>query len=211
MPSKPSIGIIGSGNVGSALQEGLVRAGYDVDAAGHEPERVAQLARNAEVVILAVPFDQREDALRSAGDLTGKILVDATNAMDKNMGYALDLKQSGAEQLAQKAARGAKVVKAFNTVFAQNMSTGKVQGERLTALIAGDDEPAKRTVMQLAKDLGFDPVDAGPLAQARYLETLGVLNINLAYKAGMGPAMGFRLVHEGSAVSAPTRETLRNR
>jgi 8-hydroxy-5-deazaflavin:NADPH oxidoreductase len=84
-------------------------------------------------------------------------------------------------------------VKAFNTVFAPNQSIGKIGNEQLTAFIAGDDLKAKQTVAQLTRDIGFDPVDCGPLKAARYLEAMGVL-INLAYNYGMGTKIGYKLV-----------------
>lgn len=200
------IGIIGNGNVGSALERGLSRAGHRVDAVGHEPGRVKQVAADAEVVVLAVPYGERENALREMGDaVRGKVLVDVTNALGPDQGLAVDpRKESGAEQL-QSWAPGAKVVKAFNTVFAQHMDNGKVHGERLTVLAAGDDESAKRRVLHLARDVGFDAVDAGPLRNARWLETLGFLNIQLGYSVGLGPAIGFRLVHEDATTTGTTR------
>jgi len=79
-------------------------------------------------------------------------------------------------------------------VFAQNQGTGKVGNEKLTAFIAGDDQKAKQTVAQLTRDIGFDPVDCGPLRAARYLEAMGIMIINLAYSYGMGPKIGYRLV-----------------
>jgi len=88
----------------------------------------------------------------------------------------------------------ARVVKAFNTVLAQNQSSGKINNEQLSLFVAADDKEAKQTVMQLGKDIGFDSVDAGPLKAACYLEPMGVLNINLAYTLKMGPKIGFRLV-----------------
>jgi predicted dinucleotide-binding enzyme len=197
------IGIIGTGNVGSALERGLTQAGHRVDSVGRQPQRVQQVARDAEVIVLAVPFGERQNALREMGDaVRGKVLVDVTNALGEDMGLAIDpKKESGAEQL-QSWAHGAKVVKAFNTVFAQHMDKGEVHGEKLTVLAAGDDEGAKRRVLQMARDIGFDPVDAGPLQNARWLETLGLLNIKLGYGTDLGPAIGFRLVHEGAAQGA---------
>ncbi|HET6403011.1 MAG TPA: NAD(P)-binding domain-containing protein [Candidatus Thermoplasmatota archaeon] len=193
------IGMIGDGNVGTALTNGLTRAGYEVRAVGKEPPKVKEVGQWAEVIVLAVPFTERENALRTIGTTEGKIVVDVTNAMTGDMGLAVDPRQeSGAEQV-QEWARGARVVKAFNTVFAQNMVTGTVHGETLTALIAGDDEGAKRKVIEMANAIGFDPVDAGPLKNARWLETLGLLNITLGYGVGLGPSTGFRYVHEGSS------------
>lgn len=200
LPETRKIGIIGDGNVGSALTQGLTRAGHEVRPVGKEPGRVKEVAQWADVVILAVPFSERQNALREMGSVEGKVLVDVTNALNDRMGYAKGLDESGAEEL-QKMARGARVVKAFNTVFAQNMSTGQLHGEPLTVFAAGDDEGAKQKVMRLAQDIGFDAIDAGPLENARWLETLGVLNVNLGYKQNMGPTIGFRLVHPGSAAA----------
>ena len=87
------------------------------------------------------------------------------------------------------------MVKAFNTVFAGAMDSGRVGGEQLTAFAAGDDKDARQRVLVLARDIGFDAVDAGPLENARWLETLGFFNIQLGYVLGMGTDIGFRLVH----------------
>jgi predicted dinucleotide-binding enzyme len=87
------------------------------------------------------------------------------------------------------------VVKAFNTVFAQHMDSGRLDGERLTAFAAGDDAAAKAAVLELEREIGFDAVDAGPLRNARLLEPLGYLNIQLGYGLKMGTDTGFRLMH----------------
>ena len=193
-----NIGIIGDGNVGSALTNGLTRGGHEVRTVGREPQKVKEVGQWADTLILAVPFGERENALRTLGDVGGKVIVDVTNALDADMGFAADpTKESGAEQL-QRMAKGAKVVKAFNTVLAPHMDTGTLHGEKLTVLVAGDDEGAKGRVMELARGIGFDAVDAGPLKNARWVETLGYLNVQLAYVVGMGPMVGFRFVHEGA-------------
>lgn len=189
------VGIIGKGNVGSALESGLSRAGSEVRSVGHDAEQVRRTAQWADVLFLAVPFGAVEDVLRTLGDaVNGKVLVDVTNALTPDMQLALGFSTSGAEELQKRAPR-AKVVKAFNTVFAQHMANGSVNGERLTLLVAGDDAPAKESVSALGSSLGFDPIDAGPLRSARYLEPLGYLNIHLGYMQKLGPQIGFRLVH----------------
>lgn len=187
------IAIIGNGNVGSALGRGLTRAGYEVRSTGKENVRAT--AAWGEVILLAVPFGAVKDAVATIGDaLDGKVLVDVTNALDENMGLAIGFTTSGAEEL-QKLAPTAKVVKAFNTVFAQHMDSGSVAGETLTALAASDDDEARDTALAMAKAIGFDAVSAGSLQNARWLETLGYLNITLGYVVGHGVNSGFRYIH----------------
>jgi len=96
----------------------------------------------------------------------------------------------------QRKLAGARVVKAFNTVFARHMDTGRLGDHRLTTFAAGDDPDAKRTVLELARGIGFDAVDAGPLRNARLLEPLALLTIRLGYGLGMGTQIGFTLVRD---------------
>jgi predicted dinucleotide-binding enzyme len=192
---KPKIGIIGNGNVGTALKRGLEGVGYEVKSAGSDPKDVRAIAAWGEMLVLAIPFSAVDDALRVMGDaVQGKVLLDVTNALTHDFQLALGCTTSGGEEL-QKKAMKAKVVKAFNTIFAQNMSTGTVKGEKLTLFVAGDDEPAKKLVLSVGRDIGFDPVDAGPLMNARWMETLGYFNIQLGYTLKMGTDIGFKLVH----------------
>ena len=191
---KPRVGIVGEGNVGSALRRGLERSGYEVRAAGQEPGQVKETGQWADVVMLAVPYGAVADVVAELGDgISGKTLVDVTNALTADMQLASGCTASGAEALQQKA-RGARVVKAFNTQFAQHMDSGVVGGQQLTTFIAGDDAAAKAQVMQMARDIGFDPVDAGPLQTARLLEPLGYFNIQLGYVLGLGTQIGLKLV-----------------
>ena len=113
-----------------------------------------------EIVILAVPFGALDDVVKTAGEaLAGKTVIDVTNALDASMTLALGFTTSGAEEL-QKKLPHSTVVKAFNTVFAQHMDSGRLGDQRLTAFIAGDDAAAKHTVLDLARDIGFDAADA---------------------------------------------------
>jgi len=186
--------ILGKGNVGGALARGLARNYSDVKAVGNDQNAQRQAAAGAEVVILAVPFPALDDVIRNVGAaLDGKTVVDATNALDAQMNLALGYTTSGAEELQKKLPR-AKVVKAFNSVFAQHLETGKVGSTPLTTFVAGDDAGAKQTVSSLARDLGFEVVDAGPLKNARLLEPLAYLNIQLGYVLGNGTQIGISLV-----------------
>jgi predicted dinucleotide-binding enzyme len=192
---KPKIAIIGDGNVGGALRRGLERAGYEVKSVGKDPPRVRETAAWGQIIILSVPYPAVDEATREMGDaLRGKPLIDATNVLTPDFQLALGFTTSGAEEL-QKKAPTARVVKAFNTVFAEHMATGQVKGMAITLFGAGDDAEAKKQVLDLGRDIGFDPVDAGPLKNARWLETLGYLNIQLGYTLKMGTQIGFKLVH----------------
>jgi 8-hydroxy-5-deazaflavin:NADPH oxidoreductase len=190
------IAIIGKGNVGKALAEGLRRAGNEVRFGSRDPQESSRDAAIwADAVILAVPWSAHAAVAKTLGSaLDGKAVVDVSNVLTPSFELALGFTTSGAEEL-QKQMPGAKVVKAFNTVFAQNMSIGKLRGERLTVLVAGDDPDSKNIVRKLAEGIGFDSVDAGSLKSARYLEPLGMLNITLGYMLKMGTEIGFRLVH----------------
>ncbi len=155
------IGIIGDGNVGSALGRGLKRAGHDVRTVGSDKAKIRETASWGETVILAVPFGALDDVVKAAGDaLAGKTVIDVTNPLGPEMGLALGFNTSAAEELQKKIPKG-RVVKSFNTVFAKHMDTGKVGNEPLSAFVAGDDAGAKSSVLQLARDIGFDAVDAG--------------------------------------------------
>jgi predicted dinucleotide-binding enzyme len=194
------IAIVGKGNVGSALGEGLRLARHEVRYASKDPkEPIADVVLWADAVILAVPWTAHKVIAASAGKFfEDKTVVDVSNVLTPNMELAMGFTTSGAEEL-QKLLPKARVVKAFNTVFAQNMRDGRLKGERLTAFIAGDNIVSKETVRKMAEDIGFDCVDTGPLSSARYLEPLGMLNIKLGYGLKMGTDIGFTLVRERAA------------
>ncbi len=189
------VAIIGKGNVGTALSKGLTRGGHEIKFGHRDPaEPVADAAKWGEVIILAVPHDNADEAREEIKPYAdGKTVIDVMNAIGDNMELGISCTTSTAEETQKKLPK-AHVVKAFNTVFAVNQSTAQVAGQQLTAFIAGDDQNAKQTVMQLTHDMGFDPIDCGPLSAARYLEAMGIMIINLAFKYGMGNHIGYRLV-----------------
>jgi hypothetical protein len=181
--------------VGNALATGLSHAGHEIKFGHRDPqEPVAEAAKWGEVIIFAVPHDAVANVAEAVGSAAdGKVLVDVTNAIGDNMGLAVGFSTSAAEEL-QKMLPKARVVKAFNTVFAPNQSKGRLGGEQLTLFVAGDDASAKETVMRFGREIGFDSVDVGPLKSARYLEPMAILLINMGYGLGMGTGIGFRLV-----------------
>ena len=130
-------------------------------------------------------------ALRGAGKLEGKVVIDITNPLTPDyMGLTLGHDTSAAEEIA-KAVPGAEVVKAFNTVFAQVLADGADfgNGRKADVFVAGDSARAKQTAGAIAESIGFHVVDAGPLKNARYLEPVAGLNIYLGYGAGQGTSI----------------------
>ena len=198
------VGIIGAGNMGSALARRLSAAGHDVFIASRDIEdatKVAtsvgpavravpqqQLAESVEVLIAAAPYQQQADALRASGTVEGKTVVEISNPLTEDMsGLVVGHTTSAAEEVAR-ALPGVRVVKAFNTVFAQVLADGASggSGAAVQVFYAGDDDAAKSAVRTLIESIGFEPVDAGPLSNARYLEPMGMLNIYFGYVAKLG-------------------------
>ena len=185
------IAVIGNGNVGSGLPRILGEAGHEVTTIGRNDDLSTAVAK-AEVVVVATPYGAIAD-LAGKADFSGKTVIDVSNPVTEDFsGLQVGHKTSAAEEIASRLS-GATVVKAFNTVFAQNYGTGlKVNGQPIQTLVAGDDEAARETVKALAAEIGLEPVDAGPLANARYLEPIGFLNIQFGYVFGHGTGIAPR-------------------
>jgi 8-hydroxy-5-deazaflavin:NADPH oxidoreductase len=201
-----NITLIGTGNMGSALALQLTRAGHAVRITARDLTKAQALAAahpgavaaapaealaGSDVVIVATGYADALPALRSLGSLAGKVVIDITNPLTANfMGLTLGHDTSAAEEIA-KALPEAEVVKAFNTLFAQVLADGPrfADGQIAPVFFAGDSERAKQTAKALIESLGFTPVDAGPLKNARYLEPLAALNIYFGYGAGLGTAI----------------------
>lgn len=197
IPLTEDIAIVGSGRMGTALLEGFRAAKRRAEIAPKEREASRALVQASGIVVLAVPFTARRDVVDTLGDaLDGKIVVDVTNPL-KFPGPELDRgSESGAEELQRWLPR-ASVVKAFNTVFSPSMPTGTLHGTPLSAFVATDDARAKEVVLRLAREVGFDAVDAGPLAVADDLERLLLFEMRLLKIHGS--AIGWRLVRAPSA------------
>ena len=198
-----NITLIGTGNMGSALARQLATAGHRLVITGRDTAKAQALARSvgavarergaadgAEVVIVATGYADAVAALSAAGDLAGTVIIDITNPLTADYtGLTLGHTTSAAEEI-QTAFPQARVVKAFNTVFAQVLAAGPTLGGATGPVyFAGDDLAAKATVRALVASAGFAPVDAGGLANARYLEPLAGLNIHLGYGAGHGTSI----------------------
>lgn len=169
------IGVIGGGNVGSGLAGFWERAGHEVRISTRDT--VGETAAFGEVVVLAVPSAACEQVLSAAGRLDGKVLVDATNP------------RGGAATNADvvRLAPGARVVKAFNTLFARAYDRIPAAESPPSLVYCGDDADAKETVAELIRDVGLEPVDAGGLDVAPQVEAFALLVIGIAYGQGRGP------------------------
>lgn len=205
-----SISIVGAGNVGMALAQAFTRRGEAVLIGVPDPAkyatRVAELGGLArvvsvadaiaasDVVILAVPHSALASLADSLPDWQGKIVVDATNPIAPGLsGLSVGTTTSGAEGFAQRA-KGARVVKAFNTTGAENMADSAYPGGMPAMPVCGDDGAARQRVMALATLIGFEAIDMGPLAAARYLEPMAMVWIHLALKQGHGRRFAFAML-----------------
>ncbi len=179
------IAIIGNGNIGSGLASVIAKAGHDVTGYGRDDD-VAVAVAGADAVILATPFGAAAELTKQA-DFAGKLVIDVSNPVNPDFsGLSLGHETSAAEEIAG-LLPAAKVVKAFNTIFAHHYASGlAIGGQPLQTFVASDDESARQQVMKLASDIGLVPVDAGPLKNARYLEPLGFMNIQFGYVLGKG-------------------------
>ncbi|MET3234172.1 UNVERIFIED_ORG: putative dinucleotide-binding enzyme [Burkholderia sp. 1263] len=194
------ITIVGYGNVGSAMLKQLSAADHEVTVTGRHLEGADQVAKQygarsaplasaaegADIVVLAVPFDNVGAALAQLGPLHGRIVIDVTNPLTADyMGLTIGHSTSAGEEVAK--LTSASVVKAFNTLFAQVLADGPAfPTQAAPVLVAADDAIAKQKVIDLAQSMGFSTIDAGALKNARYLEAVAGLNIYLGYGAGLG-------------------------
>ena len=206
------IGILGSGLMGAKLGTIWARAGHEVVFSySHSEAKLKKLARDAkgkaragtpreaaqeaDAVLLAVHWSRVDDVLKQAGDLSGKVIVSCSlpmNADDTELVIAHTA--SGAEELAKKAPK-ARVVSAFGTVPSEvlfDVFERRRKTTKPSLVYCGDDSKSKKTAAQLIRDVGFDPVDAGPLRIARYTEPFTLLIAQLAYEGNKGPELAYR-------------------
>ncbi len=199
------IAVIGTGNMGAGLARLLAGAGSDVVIGHRDPAKAAAFAAElggsveaggvaaavklADIVLLALPYGAIAETLKEAGNLKGKVLIDISNPVTADFrGLVVGHSSSAAEEI-QALVPEATVVKAFNTIFAPLLPAEGRNGKVLQVFIAGDDEKAKNAVSNLVKSIGFEPVDAGPLTNARFIEPIGEMNIQFGFFLGKGPTV----------------------
>ncbi len=209
------LAIIGAGNVGGTLGSAWAqKAGHDIffgvrDAKSEKTQALlgkiggkaragtpAEAAAFGDFIVLSTPWPQTEAAIRSLGDVNGRIILDATNPLVRGPdGISLEIGHStSAGEKVQGWAKGASVFKTLNTTGFGNMANPIFNGVKSVMFVAGDDAANKPKVIELVSGLGFDVVDAGPLRNARLLEVHAMLWIDLALARGLGRDWAFARV-----------------
>jgi predicted dinucleotide-binding enzyme len=211
------IGILGSGLMGGKLGTLFSRAGHEVvfsyarsrkkleqlarDAGGvARAGTPREAAREADALLLGVHWSRMNDVLRQAGDLSGKLIVSCSLPMnEEDTELVVGRTASGAEKLAHKVPR-ARVVSAFGTVPSEvlfSVFETRNRAVRPSLVYCGDEVQAKNVAATLIRDVGFDPIDAGPLRVARYTEPFALLIARLAYEGEGGPELAYRFERFG--------------
>jgi len=211
------VGILGSGLMGGKLGTLFARAGHEVvfsyarsveklkklakDAKGNARAGTPrEAARDADALLLAVHWSRIDGVLSEAGDLSGKAIVTCSLPMNTDdTGLLIGQTSSGAEALAKKVPK-ARVVCAFNTIPSEvlfGVYEARRRTKRPSLVYCGDDARSKKVAAELIGDVGFDPVDAGPLRIARYSEPFALLMAQLAYEGSEGPELAYRFERFG--------------
>lgn len=211
------IAIIGTGNIGGAIAQGLKNTGHAVTLGARDPDAPAMItlasragaavatpaeaAAAAEVIILALPWNVAEAVVGALGDLSGRIVVDCMNPLGRTPdGLALTPGHtSSGGEIVQGWLPFARVVKTLNQAGAEMMADNTSLPHRPVMFMAGNDDAAKGAVAQLLTDLGFDPLDAGDITRSRLLEPFGMVWINQALFRGKGRSWAFAAVSEPAA------------
>ena len=206
-----NIGIIGSGNMGGSLAKLWAEKGHKILLTSTSPEQTAQVAKSigenvstgstadavsyGDVVVFAFPYESLNDVISKGGSFKNKIVIDLINPLTPDIkGLLLGFSTSASEEI-EKRIPEAKVVKAFNTISAPVVKSGKIKfnGVAPDVYFCGNDEESKGVVMNLIHDIGFEAIDSGPLTNARYLEPIAEFVIQLAI-LGLGDDIGVKVL-----------------
>jgi len=209
------IAIISTGKLGSTLGKMWAEKGHIVMFGSRDPQRAKKLAESigsnasggtyeeaakfGDIIVLAVPYSGAKEAIKTSGDLQGKIIVDSTTTAAPHLGGPVVSSTPSTAEKVSKWAEGAKIIKAVHTIGVESLDKLQFGTQQASLFICGDHLDAKSKVKQLGLDLGFDVIDAGPLKNARFIEPLGMLWIELAYNQGMGTDIAFKLLRRRKA------------
>ncbi len=198
------IAVLGAGNVGATLGQRFDEVGHEVCFGVPNPEKykdkglngklgtVSESAKDAEIILLAIPYGAVESALNECGDIAGTIIIDATNPLEfKNGGLHLTIgfDSSGGEKIAE-LAKNARVVKCFNSTGFGNMENPR--GSMM--FVCGNDPQANETVRALSNEIGFETLIIGDISRSRLLEPLAMLWIHLAFTSELKRDFAFSIL-----------------
>ena len=205
-----TIAVIGTGEVGGALGPEFAAQGHTIIYGSRDPQRdkvkklvektgalasattPAEAAAKADIIVLAVPGLMVEEITKSLGDLSGKIIIDPTNPLERRMNRLEHAVDTSNAEIIQAAAPGAYVVKAFNTLNWKTMVDPSSAGGPVSIPLVGDNGRAKTIVAELVAGMGLEPIDVGPLRDARWVEGMLILWINNRY-GGKRPSFDYHL------------------
>ena len=195
------IAVIGTGNMGTALARGIASADHELIIGARNVGKATALAKEigaqaeaggisaaikvADLVVMALPYEANLAALKGV-DASGKILVDVSNPITADFKDLIVGHTTSAAEELQARAPGARVVKAFNTIFSALLPSAARNGTALQVFLASNDADAKKAVESVVRAMGFEPVDAGPLRNSRFLEPMGEMNIHFGFFLGWG-------------------------
>lgn len=207
-----TIAVIGTGDVAAALGPEFAAQGHTIVYGSRNPSRdevralvertggdasatmPAESVKGADIVVMAVPGAVVEAVTGSLGDLSGKIIIDPTNAIDRHAdGYLTLSYDTSSAEVIQATAPDAHVVKAFNTLNWRTMVDPDSSGGPVSIPLVGDNAEAKAKVAELVEGMGLEPIDVGPLRYARHVEGMLLIWIHNRYGAGDGPAFDYHL------------------
>jgi 8-hydroxy-5-deazaflavin:NADPH oxidoreductase len=219
MEAKQTVAVFGaSGNMGSAISKGIAKGPYRLLLISNDADKLQNLQSDiskelpgadaeviqtlidarwkADIFILAVPYEAEADIVDEIKDLAQeKIVISIANPINKDLsGLVTKPGTSAAEEL-QKLLPGSKVVKAFNTTFAADFTHTVIDGKQVDCFIAGDDEQSVKTVSELIKTVGFNPINAGGLQVSRTLENMQLLLMQLGLKYNYNWLAGWKILH----------------
>ena len=207
-----SIAILGLGRVGQTVAASLKKSGWVIHFGSRAPQTakgrlrpeladckvttLSDAVAASPIVLMAVPWQASMDTIQSVSQWKGKIVIDCSNPLNAKFdGLCLGFDTSAAEQIAQNLPH-CTVLKTLNTASTDMMAHPTMHGEPAAMFYCGGTPEAKQSVAKMLSDIGFEPVDAGPLKMARYLEPLAMLYIEMAVRGGYGSQWGLKLLRQ---------------
>jgi len=218
MKTKQTIAVIGAtGNMGSAISKNLSKGNYRLLLCANDKEKLQSLTTEiskgataeiesldcavnasweADIIIVAVHYPAEKEVAEKIKKVANqKIVVSISNPLNETYNGLLTAPDTSAAEELQKLLPNSKVVKAFNTTFAADFATPVIDGKQVDAFVVGNDQEAVRTVAELVKTVGFNPIVAGELPVSRTLENMALLLISLTMKYNYNWLAGWKILH----------------